>query len=192
MKRFIVIFLCILCLFLTGCRTAMDASKKAAEHYQSPVQATIQVSAIAGIACDYQLKCEVDLETSTVEIIKPENLAGIKATIHSQSCRIEYEELALDSMMLPMKGMTPADCFDQTIYSLRNDIPVHYSYEKKNGEDCLCLTYEDEESGHKSTRIIWMQEKTLAMMEGEYYVDGILIMRMEVEELSFTETTAAE
>ena len=187
MKRCMILCLCIFCIMTTGCRTALDVSRNIAERYKTPLQATIHVSTVSGIACDYQLYCVVDNETSSVEIQKPESVAGIKATIHSQSCKIEYENLTLDSMMLNMRGMTPADCFDQTIYCLRNEVPIHYSYEDKGETACICLTFEDTESGYTVKRQVWLNEKSMEILEAEYYLNDVLVMRMYVEELSFTE-----
>lgn len=192
MKKVIIIVLSIQCVFLSGCRTAMDASKAVAEAYQMPVTAVVQISAIAGVACDYQLSCTVGEDDSMVEIIKPDCLVGMKASIESDTCEIQYEDIVLDSLMLPLRGMTPVDCFDQTIYSLRKEVPLKYGYESRDGTDCLCLTFEREESGYQSVRTLWLKEDTLELMEGEYYLDGILVMRLKVMEMAFTGETAAE
>lgn len=192
MKRIVLIFLCVQCISLSGCRTSLDVSKAVAEKYQMSIQATVQISAIAGVSCDYKLECMTDANASTIEIIQPDSLAGIKATIESTSCRIQYEDIMIDSLMLPVPGMTPVDCFDQTIYSLRQEIPTQYSYEKRNETECLCLTYESEESGYVLIRTVWLNEDTMELLEGEYYLDGVLIMRMEVEEIIFTDPPAAE
>ena len=188
MKKVILVMICLQCFLLSGCRTAMDASKAVAERYRSPLQAVIQVSALSGIPCDYQLECCVETETSTATIRKPESLEGIQAVIQSNTCGIRYEDLALDSMMLPVRGMTPADCFDQTLYALRWEVPEKYSYEKRNGTDCLCLLFDHEDDIYDRTRIFWLEADTLDLMEGEYYLDGTLVMRMKVETITFTES----
>ena len=192
MKRMVVLCFLMMCLSLFGCRTAADVSKKICEQYQTPIEATIQVSALSGVACDFQLDCTVGKEESVVTIAKPESLAGLKAVIQSNMCSIQYEDLMLDSLMVPMRGMTPMDCFDQTIFILRNEIPVSYGYEKKNGKESLCLTFQGEVSGYAYTRVFWLEERSFKLLEGEYYLDGILVMRMSVEDITFTETSSAE
>ena len=192
MKRMIIICFLMMCLSLFGCRTAADVSKKICEQYQTPIEATIQVSTLSGVACDFQLDCRVGKEESVVTIVKPESLAGLKAVIQSNTCSIQYEDLMLDSLMVPIRGMTPMDCFDQTIFSLRNEIPVSYVYEKKNGKESLCLTFQGEVSGYAYTRVFWLEERSFNLLEGEYYLDSILVMRMSVEDITFTETSSAE
>ena len=137
MKRMVVLCFLMMCLSLFGCRTAADVSKKVCEQYQAPIEASVQIAALSGVACEFQLDCTVDAVESTTIIVKPESLAGLKAVIQSNTCSIQYEDLMLDSLMVPVRGMTPMDCFDQTIFSLRNEIPVSYGYEKKNGVDSL-------------------------------------------------------
>ncbi len=192
MKRILAMTACLFVFLLSGCRTAMDVSQTVAEKYQSSIEATIKVSTLTGVPCDYQLRCVTEENNTIVEILQPESIAGIKATIESDTCRIEYKELALDAMMLPIRGMTPADCFDQTVFSLRREVPIRYSYEKRNGQDCLCLVFNGEAAGYRVTRSFWLTEKTLQLLEGEYYLNDTLVMRMKVEEFSFTEKSATE
>lgn len=192
MKRIGIAVVCLLCLFLYGCRTAMDVSKSVAEKYQTGIEALIEVSTLTGVPCDFQLQCVTNENSTVVEICQPESIAGIKATIESDTCRIEYADLALDTMMLPIRGMTPADCFDQTVFSLRKEVPVRYSFEKRNEENCLCLTFSGESGESQITRIFWLTEKTLELLAGEYYLNDTLVMRMTVEEFAFTESKAAE
>ena len=192
MKRISIILACIFVLNLYGCRTAMDVSEAVAEKYQSEIEAEILVSTRTGVPCDYRLRCGVSAECSTVEILQPACIQGIKATIESDICRIEYEDVALDAMMLPIRGMTPADCFDQTVLGLRREIPIRYSYEKKNGKECLSLTFSAETVGYQITRILWLDAKSLDLLEGEYYLDNTLIMRMCVEAFAFTARAESE
>lgn len=192
MKRMVVLWFLMMCLLLFGCRTAVDVSENICEQYQNTIEATIQVSALSGVACDFQLDCTVGKDESVVTIVKPESLGGLKAVIQSKVCSIQYEDLMLDSLMVPVRGMTPMDCFDQTIFSLRNEIPVNYGYEKRNGIETLSLTFQGEISGYKYTRIFWLEEHSFKLLEGEYYLDGVLVMRMRVDTMTFTDAFVAE
>ena len=192
LKRISIMLACIFVLNLYGCRTAMDVSDTVAEKYQSEIEAEVLVSTRTGVPCDYRLRCTVGAENSVIEILQPVCIQGIKAAIESDTCRIEYEDVALDAMMLPIRGMTPADCFDQTVLSLRKDIPIRYSYEKKEGKDCLSLTFSEETAGYQITRILWLDAKSLDLLEGEYYLDNTLIMQMCVEVFAFTARTESE
>ena len=192
MKRIMTAFFLLLCISLCGCRTAMDVSKAVAEKYQTGIEALIQVSTLTGVPCDYRLQCVTSEKSTVTEILQPESIAGIKATVESETCRIEYTDLALDAMMLPIRGMTPADCFDQTVFSLRQEVPSQYSFEKQNEENCLCLTFSGETAGYRTTRIFWLKEKTLELLAGEYYLDDTLVMRMTVEAFAFTEHSTTE
>ena len=192
MKRIVLTAMLILVMALSGCKTAADASKNVLKQYQQKIEAVVQISALSGVSCDYQLSCVVELTESTVNIVEPESLKGLKATIDSNTCKIHYEDLILDSLMIPIRGMTPMDCFDQTINSLRCEVPESYGYEKRNEKESLCLTYRGESSGYECTKIIWLEEESLEILEGEYYLDGVLIMRMFVESIRFTDTPIAE
>lgn len=192
MKRTCVAGMCLLTLLLFGCRTALDVSKMTADLYQSGIEAVVKISTLTGVPGEYQLRCITGENSTTSEILKPDSIAGIKATIESDTCRIEYMDLALDAMMLPIRGMTPADCFDQTVFSLRYEVPLRYNYEKRNGKECLCLSFSEEISGYQVTKSFWLAENTLELLEGEYYLDDTLVMRMTVETFVFTENNKKE
>lgn len=187
MKNVLISWLCLFCVFLFGCRNAMDISEEVSALYSAPLHTIVQITAITGIPCDYRIECLVDTETSTVEIIEPNSLAGLKATIESDGCKIEYEDIALDSLMISACGMTPADCLDQTVYSLRHRVPSKYSYEEHGGKECLSLTYEQQKDLYVITQVVWLEENTLALLAGDYYLDGTLVMQMTADECTFTE-----
>ena len=192
MKRGLIIVATVWILLLGECRTAFDVSESVAETYQTDIEATVRVSTLTGVPCDYRLHCVTNTTETATEILEPASVAGIKAIIESDTCRIEYEEILLDSMMLPVPGMTPADCFDQTIRGIRKEIPQRYSYEKRNEIECLCLTFSQEVAGYQATRVVWLDAKSLELLEGEYYLNHVMVMRMKVESFAFTNTSAVE
>lgn len=187
MKKRVLCICCLLAVLLSGCRTAAEVTEGVAAQYENPVTAQVKITAICGVYAEYTLRCTCGGGTSTVELLEPQGLQGVKATIQSDACTIQYEGLELETLMPGVRGFTPVDAFDQSVYSLTRQVPSQYIYEERNGKKAVGLVYEGMADADTCSKTLWLAEDSLELLAGEYYLDGTLIMRLEVEQLEWAQ-----
>lgn len=190
MKQKLLGMICLVALLLGGCKNAADASTGVAEKYQQPVSAQVRVTAISGVYAEYTLNCTCGEGMSTIELLQPESLCGLKATIDSETCTVQYEGLQLETLMPGVRGYTPVDAFDQMVYSLANEVPTQYEYTEQNGVKAIGLTYESTVGDYACSKMLWLAESSLDLLRAEFFLDGALVMRLEVQSIEWSQPAA--
>lgn len=164
-----------------------DPAAQAADYYRGLTQgsAIAEVQTDSGVVMEYRLAAEWDEEGSAVQVLSPEEIAGIRCRITENGARLEYDGVELETLLPNLPGFTPADCLDGLLDALAGAAPSEWGWEKKGERECLALTFEMETGGYQAVKRVWLDRQTLAPVQAEWYLDGNQMMSA-----SFTEFQA--
>ena len=74
-----------------------------------------------GLAWEAELRCEyVPGGESTVEVLAPEAIAGVRAVLSDTDWRLEYEDASLNAGTLSDEEISPAACLPRLMNALRD------------------------------------------------------------------------
>lgn len=123
MKRTAVFALMIALSLLSGC--GQKAEEKAFMDFQSAVSGAAGIEFTADVRAEYDdkteeytLKLSKDANGVSVEVVKPDIIAGIKAHIDADSSTLEYDGASLDTGKLADNGLTPISALPELVSAL--------------------------------------------------------------------------
>lgn len=94
-------------------------------------------------AADYTLRCHWSADgTSTVEVLEPEELAGICAELDGEELTLTYDGISLAAGTLGGEELSPVQCLPLTVDAIRNGYILQKGAEKVDGADCLRLLFD--------------------------------------------------
>lgn len=147
-----------------------------------------------GLAWEAELRCEyIPGGESTVEVLSPEHIAGVKAVLSDTDWRLEVEGESLDAGALSDEEISPAACLPRLMNALRDGWLLEENEEEWNGVPCLRLTVD--QTGVKDGKIlstVWLNQSDGAPVRGEIAVDGEIILTADFTSFSFYDTMAEE
>ena len=147
-----------------------------------------------GLAWEAELRCEyIPGGESTVEVLAPETIAGVRAAISDTDWRLEYEDASLNAGTLGDEEISPAACLPRLMSALRDGWLLEENQEEWNGVPCLRLTVD--QTGVKDGKIlstVWLDLETGAPVRGEIAVDGEIILTADFTSFSFCDTMSPE
>ena len=181
-----------LCLLLTACGTgdgeADAASLRDAYHDMTGCTMEAAVTCVQGdqvwtaeLRCDY-----VPEGDTTVEVLSPEPIAGVRAVLHGDSWDLEYEDLCLDVGTLSSQELSPMASLPQLMDALREGWLLEENRETWGETPCLRLTVD--RSGIRDGKILstlWLRLEDGTPLRGEIAVDGEIILTAEFTAFSF-------
>lgn len=179
---------------LTACG---EAGKESAETFRTPYQEMAGCTMEATVRCDQEgaewealLTCEYlpDGE-STVEVLSPESIAGVRAVFGDADWRLEYEGDSLNAGALSREEISPALCLPRLIHALREGWLLEENEEQWGEIPCLriCLDQSGAQDG-KILSTIWLRTDNGTPLRGEIAVDGEIILTAEFTNFSFYDT----
>ena len=192
MRKVICVPMIALCLLLTACGTgdgeADAASLRDAYHDMTGCTMEATVTCVQGdqvwtaeLRCDY-----VPEGDTTVEVLSPEPIAGVRAMLHGDSWDLEYEDLCLDVGTLSSQELSPMACLPQLMDALRDGWLVEENREDWGEVPCLRITVD--QSGIHDGKIlstIWLRQDDGTPLRGEIAVDGEIILTAEFTGFAF-------
>lgn len=182
-----------LCLLLTACGGAEKTEDLTAElrdryHDMSGCAMVAEVSCdqdgalwTATLQCDY-----IPGGESTVEVLAPETIAGVRAVLKDEDWQLEYEDACLDAGTLGSQEVSPAVCLPRLINALRDGWLLEENREEWNEVPCLRLTVD--QSGARDGKIlstVWLRLDDGTPLRGEIVVDGKNILTAEFTQFAF-------
>ena len=142
------------------------------------------------LAWEAELRCDyVPGGESTVEILSPETIAGVKAVLNDTDWRLEYEGDSLNAGALSDEEISPAACLPRLMNALRDGWLLEENEEEWNGVSCLRLTVD--QTGVKDGKIlstVWLNLADGTPVRGEIAVDGEIILTADFTSFSFYDT----
>lgn len=187
-----------LCLLLTACGGPADnggISDAAAARapYHDMAGCTMEASVTCGqgdqlweatLKCDYVPEGE-----TTVEVLAPETIAGVRAVVDGTELRLEYEDLCLNAGTLSEQSVSPMVCLPRLMSALRDGWLLEENRETWNEVACMRITVD--QSGVQDGKIlstIWIREDNGCPLRGEIAVDGEIILTAEFTSFAFYDT----
>ena len=187
-----------LCLLLAGCAGGAGEGEEAdaaalRAPYANMADCTMEAAVTwsegdqvweTEVRCDYVPDGE-----STVEVLSPETIAGVRAVITGEELSLEYEDLCLGAGTLSAQEVSPMACLPRLMSALRDGWLLEENTEDWNGIPCLRLTVD--QSGSQDGKILstlWLNTADGTPVRGEIAVDGEIILTAEFTGFSFYDT----
>ena len=138
----------------------------------------------ASLRCDYVPDGE-----STVEVLEPSSIAGVRAVLDESTWRLEYEDACLNAGTLGSEEISPAACLPRLMSALRDGWLLEENREEWGGVPCLRLTVD--QSGLQDGKIVstvWLRQEGGTPLRGEIAVDGEIILTADFTSFVFYDT----
>lgn len=198
MRRWCCVPMMTLFLLLVSCGSS---GKGEAENWRSRYQSMTGCTMEAAVTCDQKglewegtLRCAYTVDgESTVEVLAPETIAGIKAVISEKDWHLEYEGDVLNMGTLTPEKVSPADSLPRLMNALRNGWLLEENEEQWNEETCLRVSVDQTgEQGAKIVSTVWLRQTDGTPLRAEIAVDGEIILTAEFTNFTFYDTVKAE
>lgn len=181
-------------LLLAGCGAAEEADSAG---LRRPYHDMAGCEMEASVSCDQEgLRWEASLRCayvpggeSTVEVLSPEAIAGVRAVLSDTDWRLEYQGDALNAGSLSREEISPAMCLPRLMNALRDGWLLEENRETWAGVPCLRLSVD--QSGLQDGKIVstvWLRQEDGTPLRGEIAVDGEIILTAEFTRFSFCDT----
>ena len=111
-----------------------------------------------------------------VTILSPDSVAGVTAHLKNGVASLEYDDLAVETLLPGLRGFVPADAVSGLLDDLAGDVPDAWGL---RGDE-LELTYSGEQNGVRTQKIVWLSADDLHLLGGELYLDDRLILTVSI------------
>lgn len=176
-------------LLLGGCSDAGFDIGQVQEAYAQQVEITAEadITTHSGVLADYTVSFIRKDGVATVTLLAPESLVGISARTFEDRAEIEYEDAAVETLLPPISGFIPVDALAGVVNDLAGSIPADYCAEELGDVPCIALTFETTADEYAAQKRIWLDSQSLAVVRAEFYLDGQMIMSMNVNNFAFSQ-----
>ncbi len=143
-----------------------------------------------GLEWEALLRCEYAPDgESTVEVLEPKSIAGVRAMLSGSDWQIEYEDACLNAGALSSEEISPAVCLPRLMSALRDGWLLEENREEWNETPCLRLSVD--QSGLQDGKIVstvWLRQEDGTPLRGEVAVDGEIILTADFTSFAFCDT----
>lgn len=193
MRRWSCVPMIALCLLLSACGSAGETNdaQAAREPYQEMSGCTMEAEVTCGKETEdlltFTLKCGyVPDGTSTVEVLAPEAVAGVQATLDGKTMKLVYDGACLNTGTLSSEELSPATCLPVLMNALRNGWLLEEDKEDWNDVPCLRLCLDQTgKNGGKILTTIWLKQEDGTPLYSEVAVDDEIILQAEFTSFQF-------
>lgn len=184
-----------LVLLLTACGGGAGEAETVdvRQRYHDMTGCTMEASVVCGqegLEWEALLRCEYVPEgESTVEVLEPSSIAGVRAVLSDSDWRIEYEDACLNVGVLGSEEISPAACLPRLMSALRDGWLLEENQEDWAETPCLRLTVD--QSGLQDGKIVstvWLRQADGTPLRGEIAVDGEIILAADFTSFAFCDT----
>ncbi len=168
---------------LTGCGSTEVDPKAIAQYYADLEAVTLEadITVNSGALAEYGILFTRTGDGDRVEILRPESLAGIRATILPDKAAVEYDGMALETLLPGISGFVPADAVTGMLDDLAGGVPEYYGEEELEGYPAVVLSYIRELDGMTARKLIWVERESCRPLRAEFYLDAQMIMEVGVK-----------
>ena len=183
-----------LCLLPTACGGAgEDGTEALREPYREMAGCTMEAEVAcgqAGLEWEAALRCDyVPGGESTVEVLAPETIAGVRARVSGEDLALDFAGEVLNAGRLSGEAVSPSACLPALMDALRDGWLLEENEEDWNGTPCLRLCLDQTgPGGGKLLSTLWLRQEDGTPLRGEIAVDGAQILTAEFTSFSFCDT----
>lgn len=184
MHRSIMLPVLMISLLLTGCGSAAPEQK--IEQQFSAYAAAEELSFTADITARLDdeffqctLLCERSEDGTTVEVLAPELIAGVKAQIKDGEASVEYEDIILSVGTAGLDGLQPVSAVPFLMDALKGGHVIR-TWTEKDGDTPLLAA--QIYAGDLADVTIWFDAGTLTPWHAELSQDGAVVISCEIRE----------
>ncbi len=183
-----------LCLSLAGCG-GETAEKQETEELQMKFQNLSAATVEAELTCHYgdevrtyTLRCSYTPEESTVEVLAPEDLAGISATLTGEALTLQYDGILLDAGTYSGTEISPMWAVPSMLRAMGQGYPLETGREALGETECLRVTFEMTSSdGGKQYTAVWFDENGIPL-QGEITLEETVVYTAVLTQFTAEET----
>ena len=196
MRRWACVPMMTLCLLLAACGGTGGETEGAAEArmpYRNMAGCVMEAEVSCtqdGAAWEATLRCDYVPEgETTVEVLAPETIAGVKAVLSDGEVELVYEDQCLNAGNLSSQEVSPMACLPQLMSALRDGWLLEENEEDWQETPCLRLTVDQTgEQNGKILSTLWLRQEDGTPLRGEIAVDGEIILTADFTSFSFYDT----
>jgi outer membrane lipoprotein-sorting protein len=122
---------------------------------------------------------------SAVEILAPEEVRGVRATIGAGETTLSYDGLILETGPLPGTGLTPVDALPVMLKTWGEGYVSSTGREKLDGVACLLVVYKSTAAGVEVEQRVWFETETYKPVRAETYAANARVIACAFEKFSF-------
>lgn len=192
-KQFLCLLMIPLCLVLTSCKrqSTMDASEKIRGLYAEMQSCSLQTVLKADFGDrvnEFTLQYDFSREgRSAVEILAPEEVRGVRATIEAGQTELSFDGVILETGPLPGTGLTPVDALPVMLKAWGEGYVSSVGHEKIDGVECVLIVCKSTVSGVETEYRSWFDAEDYKPVKAEVMADGVRVIECEFEKFSFGE-----
>lgn len=117
----------------------------------------------------------------TFEILEPEAIKGIKASLKGEGAQIAFEDMILELGKLPGTGLSPLEALPFMLVQWKDGHVTSEGKETADGKSCVRLSYKTTQGGVAVEHHAWFDAKTYAPMRAELLFDGAQVVSCTFE-----------
>ena len=173
-------------LLLTGCGGAVPERKL--ESFREALNAAGEIDLTADVTADLEnevflctLRCTATPGQTTVEVLAPETIAGIRAVVDPEKLRIEYADISLGvggAAVMP----SPVTALPALVQALKEGSCLR-SWTEREGDKPLCVReyYVTDDC----VLTVWLDTETLRPLYAELRQGERTAVRCEIQEFTY-------
>lgn len=168
---------------LCGCSGTEVEAEDISEYYGGLSVVTLEadITVNSGVLAEYGILFTRTEEGDCVEITSPESLVGVRANILPDKAEIEYEGMAMETLLPGISGFVPADAVSGLLNDLEEGIPEACGIAELEGRKTVALTYVQELEGMTARKLVWLDGASYTPMRAEFYLDELMVMEVCIE-----------
>ena len=196
MRRWACVPMMTLCLLLAACSGTGGETEGAAEArmpYRNMAGCVMEAEVSCtqdGAVWEATLRCDYVPEgETTVEVLSPETIAGVKAVLSDGEVELVYEDQCLNAGTVSSQDISPMACLPQLMSALRDGWLLEENTEDWQETSCVRLTVD--QTGAQDGKILstlWLRQEDSVPLRGEIAVDGEIILTADFTSFSFYDT----
>lgn len=176
--------LCLSCMLLffalsLSCCSKKDAAANISDIYSGDIVCTASIQTVSETACDYIISFSRQNGTDSIEILSPQSIQGIKATVQKGSAGISYEGKYLETLLPYYWGASPIDALS----ALFDDISLSEPQWKNISDKTIEAEYYTSSDNADLYKKTVFDKNTLALKNAEIELDGVMIMKINITSL---------
>ncbi len=178
----VLMILLLLCSCARESKSGADAIRDHYRALESASYAVTQRTDFGDRVMDFKLIYKYSASSGDAfELLEPEALRGIKATLGGEGAKIEFEGMLLELGKLPGTGLSPLEALPFMVGQWREGYVTSEGKEKLDDIPCKRLTYKTAQGGVSVEHHAWFRESDCSPARAELFFDGTLTVSCEFE-----------